>query len=448
MQAAKPADGSTTLVIVNEGESGVPLSWHLSSVKTTDNTTEELSFGISPASGNLSAGKATTVILTLSTANLQARERQYHAAFELASNSFTNQSILIHGVATISALPSANDSFVALLNEDDIVASGSLKFMVAPVDSTGRNILDASAVSFNAEVVSLSTSATIKCSIFYVPSTGLHEGDCALPVLTTGAFRLNVFDSVGATIGAEASQFMVAECPVTYTRMNETCRCEAGFFNDNDLKCSQCPIGTFTNEIGALKCESCDFPQTSNPERTACTVCFEGYYRDASDECRECPDEVTCIEGSDITGWSLLPGYWRAAPSSKQVLVCRFGEASCPGAENSADAIVCPDQSDDPWPYCSCGYSGPMCAVCAPDYMLSSAGKACDRCDEVHSHAISFLAGGLLIVILLLALGTAAKKIIKALKSFFQTAVSFYLIGSVKFRTLFFTSQARLGSVS
>ena len=69
----------------------------------------------------------------------------------------------------------------------------------------------------------------------------------------------------------------------------------------------------------------------------------------------------------------ILPG-----EESSNVHKCGFGEASCPA---SANASRC-DGSE--LGYCACGYVGPLCSVCAPEYFLTktSTGNACSDCNE------------------------------------------------------------------
>jgi hypothetical protein len=66
---------------------------------------------------------------------------------------------------------------------------------------------------------------------------------------------------------------------------------------------------------------------------------------------------------------SLKPGFWRSSATSKDVLPC-LDQTHCKGGSNITDL-------------CTEGYTGPLCAVCEPDYASTGSGQTltCTKCD-------------------------------------------------------------------
>ena len=112
-------------------------------------------------------------------------------------------------------------SFVALLNADDIVASGALAFSVTQVDSSGMVIKGAAGVIFYPKIYH-SAETVVTCDISYDAMSDNHAGQCLLPALLAGAFSLEVRDGSNALIGNTNLSVFVSNCPLTYYFSNFT----------------------------------------------------------------------------------------------------------------------------------------------------------------------------------------------------------------------------------
>ena len=117
-----------------------------------------------------------------------------------------------------------------------------------------------------------------------------------------------------------------------------SCGCKAGKYESATLTCESCPLHT-TSVIGAVG-------------KDACSVCDKGFYRPADGErCTPCPGQAVCPVNTTLSTLLLREGFWRLAPSSRQILRCAsLTNASCLGGGHSGQ--------------CAEGYDGPLCAVC------------------------------------------------------------------------------------
>ena len=314
----------------------VPLEWNLSW------TSEILRFVSPSTSGHLeSCAGLGQIELSLNSTPLASRADPYITYFQLNSSSptptpfpETSSSSLVVSVL-IKATPSAAQSIVTLYHSSSMVASQTIYFTVIPVDVTGMAISDASSAAFNAELFANATAATVACRIVYAASEDACRGECHLPEHVTGLFDITVRDGSNALVGAGSHGFTVLACPPSF----------------------------WLDPAGSM-CKS---------------ECVEKFYRESgSNECKLCPSSVECAAGSRISDWVLDAGYWRATDTSIDVRSCRFGERGCPGVTDDTDQCTARGFGDRV--YCGCGYVGPTCAVCAPNYFLSWAGNSCQEC--------------------------------------------------------------------
>ena len=185
-------------------------------------------------------------------------------------------------------------------------------------------------------------------------------------------------------------------------------------------------------------------PKTSNVEHTSCTECVAGHYwhSDAAEgfECVSCPANVICEARSQLADWQ-HEGYWRVDDESDRVYECRFGRTSCPGTsvlDDDGDTNC----SNAKWPYCKCGYTGALCAVCAPNYYESWGGTQCVDCENEQGHAHAIAIGASLFVFTIASVGiaiTQRKRIVNSAR--WRTARYLYRLGRVKMRVVFFALQ-------
>ena len=315
---------------------------------------------------------------------LQARGEPHAGTLWLRSNSYfgATRAIEITTRAIISAVADAARSFVALLNADDIVASGALAFSVTQVDSSGMVIKGAAGVIFYPKIYH-SAETVVTCDISYDAMSDNHAGQCLLPALLAGAFSLEVRDGSNALIGNTNLSVFVSNCPLTYYFSNFTnmCECAPGLY-DTGSACFRCAPGTFSTG-GDNECLECTWPETSNEGESECSLCAIGYYRafpanrgggrelwaaagqDIQDDetCRPCPSEASCDDNSREA--SINDGYWVAGTAWTEIYQCPFGELAC------TDGV------------CNDAYQGPKCAACIEGYYISSLDvsrcKSCPR---------------------------------------------------------------------
>ena len=373
---------STRLFFSNEGDR--PLAWNLTITANPETTV----WNISSSHGELPPGSTQEIILSVFPYSLQARAAHYTTRFSLNSTSPTptpqplSQATPIIAQVFVSATPDAQHSNVTLRNVSSVTASGTIGFSVLPVDNTGLIIRDASQIAYTAKLRVLSTLATLACGVFYDVASDSHEGECSLPALRAGEFAVDVYDYKLTLVGASAPLFDVTKCPSTYDLDPEDlmCKCDAGM-RDTGFECVQCEKGTYNTVAGMGVCYECPATTTTNADRTGCSVCVAGYYM-RDDVCVSCPSALTdcSTEGSTLESMRLRPGYWRADSGSIIIDACQFGKAACPG-----DLVPCPNRTDS-WLLCACGYTGPLCAVCAKGYYTAAAGDVCEDCAKRKQH--------------------------------------------------------------
>ena len=435
--------GNGQVIFSNEGEQILEFT-----ARVIDNP-DGLQWTILPSAGNLAGCGAGTVALSVNLTLLPSRAAEYVTLFELASNSLDNRtrSETVEVRTLVSAAPSASASLVNLTNTKQLKASLSaiptpVKFLVFSVDATGISIQDASNVAYTASLTVSATLEGLACTVSYDKTSDAHRGECHLPPLVAGGFGIEVIeDASGSLVGGNTHDFQITDCPSTYILDDEdsTCKCDLGHF-DTRLECDMCPNGEIADERGSSNCLECEFPKTSNTNRTACTECEATYYRD-NGNCERCPTQVDCAQGSTISDWVLEAGVWRSDESSTNLRECRFGATSCPGITSDKDNCTARGFGDK-WPQCGCGYVGPTCAVCAPEYFLDWSGDACVACGASDGHTPSIMLGCMIVVVA--AVVFAFVRNAKKRKQMWYTRFKkFQRLGRNKMSTLFFLCQAR-----
>ena len=155
-----------------------------------------------------------------------------------------------------------------------------------------------------------------------------------------------------------------------------SCGCTAGTFESTTRTCEPCPLRTSSvkGSVGEVACSFCDV----------------GSYRPAEDEgCRPCPDEARCPLNATLPTLLLRDGYWRLAPSSRQILPCaNMSDTSCLGGGHIGQ--------------CADGYKGPRCAVCADSRQHHDDVKGCIVCPDATRPtllAVAVLAGAAMLAL-------------------------------------------------
>ena len=426
---------SVQMMFSNAGDR--QLQWNLTKIRATHGV--GMLWSVAPSSGHLIGCDLGTVEVALSTWNMTARADAYELHLELTSNSYKDAARNVSVRAFVSAEPDPTKSRVTLQSAP-VLASSTLSFTITAVDSTGLEILDAPDTVYQATLFHILSSEYVTCSVLR------YLGECDLSALSkpfAGDFVLQVLSSSGRAVGGGDGKynFNVSSCPASYLLVNGTCICDAGFYDSGDA-CAQCQVGFVAASPGARECTQCDAAEgeTSNSDHTLCNTCLRNYYFDEA-ECKPCPAQVVCHEGSRLEDWQLRAGYWRESSTSEHIFACRFDDASCPGYDSSAAVVDC--EPDD---HCACGYLGPLCSECDttsnPIYFQSWTGGGCEQCDDGQSHTPSVVLGVVVLTFgagLGALVGRAKSKYgntawMTALKDFRQSV-------KVKLKILFFMSQ-------
>ena len=151
-----------------------------------------------------------------------------------------------------------------------------------------------------------------------------------------------------------------AKAQVTCTLL--TCAA-AKYFDIGDARCADCPAGTAELEPGMRStCSPCSpgYSQSAVGQ-IACSLCEPGKVatKRGLTKCIPCPTGSTCPEGREVV---LKPGYWGAG-----VDLCPYGVDACSGGVTDGR--------------CGRGYTGVLCAVCEPGFVLRF--DQCHDCSSV-----------------------------------------------------------------
>jgi hypothetical protein len=123
---------------------------------------------------------------------------------------------------------------------------------------------------------------------------------------------------------------------------------------------------------------------TGNTNASACLCKRTDYYQNKHYDCEPCPLGADCSrkDGIVLEELSALPGYWRATTTSPIFSPCSKGhrglnantmakQRCCPlGAATNTSICTTIDLSNTTTDaQCLMGYSGPLCLVCASEYV-------------------------------------------------------------------------------
>jgi hypothetical protein len=157
--------------------------------------------------------------------------------------------------------------------------------------------------------------------------------------------------------------------------------------------CIPCPAGQHQDESAQPTCKDCaaNKHQDSEAGQKSCDVCAGGKFQPLPGQanCTECPKKgVTCSAGFPRQE----KGWWRATENltnsadlytCEQAWVCLGSaeqeEAGCTGAVGKS----CLPPRDA---QCAVGYAGPVCALCAPGYLVQSG--ECHSCTHLDAPSI------------------------------------------------------------
>jgi hypothetical protein len=167
----------------------------------------------------------------------------------------------------------------------------------------------------------------------------------------------------------------------------------------------------FVDVIFGAQCPPGDEESSTAQGNTVCQPCTRGYYANSAGSCKLCPNSADCNDASTVSDWKLHPGHWRMDDESTDVRKCRFGSTSCPGGDSNQAAGPnqnCTAGGAGQWPYCACGYIGPLCSECDEMYFVSWAGDSCEKCADSAQHAPSIWLGASVVVASFVGLAACA----------------------------------------
>ena len=160
--------------------------------------------------------------------------------------------------------------------------------------------------------------------------------------------------------------------------------------------CVPCPPGAYSNAPnGTALCTLCQqsLGEWSSGGTDRCDRCTPGNYARADGACAACPAHANCPGDNHFYA---SPGYWHESLDVTALVKCEQGKRACAGA--TAETIAA-----TPYELCEPGYDGVKCAVCEEDYYSVAAG-GCTKCQGHEGATVLALAGGVVFVLLVLAL--------------------------------------------
>ena len=428
-----------TFFLTNKGD--YPLSWAVSQDGTE---VDPLLWSISPMNGEIGGCSLQQIQITLSPEGVEPHLR-LASAFTIVSNSYpltfdeewdeaewiTN----LDASAYVKAASDASKTIVThsvssfdrpttdLITHLNAAVGGTHYFSkIKPISWDGLHIKRGGAELFKATVtpkglrLNGSEQEPLQCDVYYNSGTDEYEVDCLLPWQDVGDFYLGVTLTtsdegvITKTLVTDPPIEINVACKSEFVRQSgNLCVCDKGdYMNYPAQKCQACPIGTWSDEMGASSvgdCERCErwiggeFPATTAVTRRTsfsdcgCTVgnylsLFEGKDLDQPEEdmgeCLQCPLGGTCLKieeidqepaavlalrGTNIPEILVNPGWWRTSTESEVMYPCMlFG--ACVGTLNATET----------WGECSENSIGVLCNVCAPKTYKGMGGTACVLC--------------------------------------------------------------------
>ena len=137
-----------------------------------------------------------------------------------------------------------------------------------------------------------------------------------------------------------------------------------------------------------------------------CEVCPEGKYllvfSPDTSECKTCPSGANCPGGNQLV---TKPGWWRSDARSDAMWSCPM-EQNCLGGDGDDTDFV---------GKCRIGSSGPLCAICNPEFVLRF--KRCAECGSATGTRTILIAAILIATFLLFFLLSRSKQFGAAMES-------------------------------
>ncbi|GMI32420.1 hypothetical protein TrCOL_g8025 [Triparma columacea] len=171
---------------------------------------------------------------------------------------------------------------------------------------------------------------------------------------------------------------MISACTPTTETLCGDCLAGTAISGIAATTCDLCEIGKFATGSNNTVCTYCDDDKVlkgSTTKSTGSTSIFDcqceaGDFK--SDESSICENVFAGVsstsDGMTVPTLSIEPGFWRSSETSKKVLPC-LDKRHCKGGSNVTDL-------------CTEGYTGPLCAVCQPNYASTGSGQTltCTKC--------------------------------------------------------------------
>jgi len=223
--------------------------------------------------------------------------------------------------------------------------------------------------------------------------------DC--PILAISPFGSTTVDqcvcpvSHVRVVGDQGVQCVLCPQGKTVDREGASCVfCRSGTFKDiaGISPCLECTSDTWSNKVGATassECIGCSFDRTTasrtgQSKQSDCHCRKSLYFLNATaNSCVDCPFGGDCSskDNVELAGVSGTPGFWKSGANSTIFSDCRtaypgrpthIAEARCCPMDPTTNLSICMNlhlNDTDLSAQCKKGYSGPLCRVCANNYV-------------------------------------------------------------------------------
>ena len=252
----KPFNSTAELVLANTGEAS--MAWTM--VNVADDL-GEVSYFMTPSFGDLPPFGEIVVKVIARTTGLNARSTPYRSRFALFSQDVCvcrEQQVEMNVEIVVTAKVSAANSYIELIDADNVNAAGVLYFYIVPVDDEGMKILNSADIQFVPVIAHLEEEEIeVTCAVYFVSELDKHRGSCAMPyhlkprgnggverIPLSGKFNLSVgYELDGAVaddgrrqlstypflalVGATEYMIDVTSCPSEWYYDVLTARCRA-----------------------------------------------------------------------------------------------------------------------------------------------------------------------------------------------------------------------------